>query len=166
MNNFYITGLPRSRTKWFSAFFMSDDIYCHHEGLNGCGSVDDFEERMSLPFSYVGNSDSSLALYPEKLNGPIVIIERDPKDVLHSLEKMFGVSQQLTNSVDEVYERLKEMDGLRVNFDHINRRLEEIWNYCIDLPYPKKKAEIYTSINIQESEFNPCINTYKFLKGM
>lgn len=165
MSRFYITGLPRSRTKWFSAFFMSDDIYCHHEALNGCHSDNDFEDRMSLPFSYVGNSDSSLLLKPELIDGPCVVIERNPGDVIASAKRIFGDDEKIDEVIFDLYSRVKSVPGLHIAYEDINDRLDEIWSHCVGIPFSQDRANALVGLNIQSDDFSVDIKSYKFLRG-
>jgi len=45
-NKFFITGLPRSRTAWFSAFMTASGYPCLHEGLNGCKSIAEYKQKI------------------------------------------------------------------------------------------------------------------------
>ena len=123
---FAITGLPRSRTAWFSAYFTSCGFLCAHEGMNGCASIAEYQNKMK---AFEGNSDSGIPLYP--FEGKMVIIERDKEEVKKSLSRFFDD----VHSVDLLQERLDKLDGLRVNFEDINERLQEIHEYCVGNTY-------------------------------
>ena len=41
MSNFFITGLPRSRTAWFSTFFTGNNSFCYHEIIRVSDGFDD-----------------------------------------------------------------------------------------------------------------------------
>ena len=45
-DNFFITGLPRSRTAWFSAFMTASGFPCGHELINNCETVEDYKEKV------------------------------------------------------------------------------------------------------------------------
>ena len=137
--NFCITGLPRSRTKWFAEYFTACGHPCVHEGMNGCESVDEYEDLMGR---YEGNSDCGIPFYP--FDGKTVIIERNYDDVLDSLYQYFGdVNLMMLKG------KLDKLKGLRVKFEDINDRLKEIHEYCVGDTYSEEIAERYKNMNIQ-----------------
>jgi hypothetical protein len=152
--NFFITGLPRSRTCWFSKYFTHGDVYCWHEGMKGVKDKGKYFERMdSKGMAAIGNSDSGLMLGGYIEGYPLVIIERDIDDVEQA---MAGIGYPDCRAILEYHARLMgKMRGLRVKFTDIDERLEEIHNYCIDIPYDRSRAERLMAINIQLDEIIP-----------
>lgn len=57
--DFYITGLPRSKTAWFSAYFTYDNFRCHHEMVANRGFLSILTHKKD-PLVIEGNSDSAL----------------------------------------------------------------------------------------------------------
>ena len=47
-DNFFITGLPRSRTAWFSAFMTASGFPCGHELINNCETIEEYKEKIRL----------------------------------------------------------------------------------------------------------------------
>ena len=43
--NFFVLGLPRSRTAWLANFLTYDGYFCFHEGIDGCRSIDDYKKK-------------------------------------------------------------------------------------------------------------------------
>lgn len=88
---FLITGLPRSRTAWFSVAATSDRSLCHHEPTRITASFDDLKALWQHPtHEYVGMSDSALGLQLGRILAEIeprvVMVLRPPADVLGSLK--------------------------------------------------------------------------------
>lgn len=89
---FLITGLPRSRTAWFSVATTTPKSVCLHEPT---ALVQSFEELMTLWTPSLGIasgiSDSCLPLYLgrilEEAKPRTLIIERNPVDVINSYTK-------------------------------------------------------------------------------
>ena len=130
---FFITGYPRSRTAWFAGFFTTGPVFCHHE------------IKLIEPGSRIeGFSGPNFALTPQQ--GKMVIIERDEQEVRESLRK-------LTKEADAIIDRfdLKKLDGLRVKFEDINDRLQEIWEYCVDIPFDVQRAELFKNLKIEQN---------------
>jgi len=127
VDKFYIIGLPRSRTYWLSQF-----LGCLHEGIYYYPKYSDF-----LKSDHSGDSTTVLPLIRNQIrNEKKVIIHRDVKDVDKSLIKLFGITKDFSSW------RLHEEDGLHIEFNEINDRLEEIWDYCKSSPFPVMRAEI------------------------
>lgn len=118
--SFLITGLPRSRTAWFAAFFTALGYPCKHEMLRDCESEEDFLAQLQ---DY-GNSDCGLCFYPglQELDMPLVIIERDCNTMLK---------------------------GLKVRFEDIDRRLSEIVEYCVGVKPDQHVVDLFCQLNIQ-----------------
>ena len=136
---FAITGLPRSRTAWFSAYFTASGFLCAHEGMNGCKSIAEYQNKME---AFEGNSDSGIPLYP--FEGKTVIIERDKEEVKESLLRYFDD----VSTLDLLQERLDKLDGLRVKFEDVNDRLQEIHEYCVGDTYRPEIAELFKNMTI------------------
>ena len=150
--NFYITGLPRSRTAWLSVFLTHGNAFCHHEAMNGCHSIEDYQAKMSLSgYDFVGNSDCGLFLSPELINGPLIIIERDIDEVLHSLVKLFP-GYDLRSYISGIRDQIQQLNGLRIPYNQLNDRLDEIWKYCIGEGYDRFYAENLKKMNIQTNK--------------
>jgi hypothetical protein len=117
-NNFLITGLPRSRTAWFSVAASQAPAMCWHEPIKTRWQ-DCFQLWNSSPYMWTGISDSSLGFHlPEIVDeiGPkIVIIERDPDEVKASLR---AIGHAADAYVDLLHRHLNEFSGaMRVPFD-------------------------------------------------
>ena len=125
-----------------SVFLTHDGHFCHHEGFSGCNSLAEYSRKIGND----GDSGTGLMLVP-KLDGPTVIIERD---IQHSIDyslKTFGVN--IESELRHMKSLMDGMDGMRVRFNDINNRLEEIWAYLIGTPFDRKRAELLCSMNIQ-----------------
>jgi len=148
-NNFLITGLPRSRTAWFSAYLTQGEVLCTHEAI-----------ALKLPLEsenhkYVGTSDSGYVLDREWMDEhkdiKIVIIERDTQECIDSLNKL--IPQDCSWLLNSMASALKKVDGLRVPFYDIADNLEEIHDY-LGLPgYSQERAVLFSILNIQAQEW-------------
>ena len=160
MNKFFITGLPRSRTAWLSTFFTGDNCFCYHEILRVSNGFDDaIQKLLNRKEIYVGNSDSSLPIWMDKIDhvlqySPIVIIERDMDEVTNSLTNLFG-DYDYTKFIDFTLERLeiikKRYNYISVDYNKLNEQLhlKMIWDFCVpNIPFDKDKFETLKTINI------------------
>lgn len=94
---FLITGLPRSRTAWFSVAMRGKHSYCLHEPTADAQSYDDLLDMWSHPnWEYQGVSDSALGYWLPRimrdLEPKVLIVERPVDEVIASLERMVGYS--------------------------------------------------------------------------
>ena len=159
-NKFFITGLPRSRTAWLSTFFTGNNSFCYHEILRvSDGFSDAIKKILNRKEIYVGNSDSSLPLWIDKIDyilqeSPIVIIERDENEVINSLTNLFG-NYDWVKLIDLTLENLetikKRYNYISIDYNELDKQscLELISNFCVpNIPFDKDKFEILKTINI------------------
>jgi len=125
--------------------------------MYGCVTPKDFYDRMERgEYSAIGNSDCALYItrfterYPE---APVLIIERPIKDVVQSLKKQNIPAGGLARCASA----LNKLQGLRVGFDEIDHRLEEIHKY-LGIAFDSERAQKYINTNIQLYSFDYCPN--------
>lgn len=135
MELFFITGLPRSRTAWFSAFMTASGFPCEHEVINGCESMGEYKEKVRFKsdsntcFAFVGNP------FPDRKT---LIIHRGDSPLA------------------EYAGNLDKIKGMHVNFKDIDYKISNIFKYLtgcdIDMAiYEKfKLLNITTMIEINE----------------
>lgn len=150
MKHFFIVGLPRSRTAWMANWFTYGDSFCFHDGLAGISSKEDYAAKLqSKNASYVGDSDSGLVfldlkyLYPDS---PVVVIHRSIVKCQMSMKRagIPGAEHfQFLNSL------LEKMPGLHVNFSDIDKRIDEITDYCIGTTMDADRKEFLLNINMR-----------------
>jgi hypothetical protein len=148
-NNFLITGLPRSRSAWFSAYLTQGEVLCTHEAI-----------ALKLPMEsenhkYVGTSDSGYVLDPEWMEEykgiKIVIIERDTQECIDSLNGL--IPYDCSWLLSGMAKALTKVEGLRVPFYDIADNLEAIHDY-LGLPgYSQERAVLFSILNIQAQEW-------------
>ena len=167
---FFITGLPRSRTKWFADYFSGvHETICWHEAMNGCHSVNDFLWKMTrLPFKHIGNSDSGLMYTNFQqwfMGAPTVVIERDPEAVLRSLEKKYGEHEGMKDVLTDQLRRLENVQGLRIPFNEIDERIQEIHEYLVSVPFDDEYAQEMINQNRQVGNVMVDLASYKMWMG-
>jgi hypothetical protein len=144
INNYFITGFPRSRTSWLANFFTYKDSYCYHELSRQGRNVYDLVAKMSTrKESYVGTSDCGFSFYYEDIlkllpNSKIVIIERDIEDVKDSLSEFVGGwNDKLNDIIDITNKKLSELsskyDCKFVNYISLEDKyiIRGLWEYLI-----------------------------------
>ena len=138
---FSIVGMPRSRTFWFSELLTYGNIHCFH---------DYHAYKYKIPLrKRLGNASFTPW---QNHTGKIVIIERDRIDAevsfLNYIDEPSGYEAEIFDKA-EIF--LKEMEGLRVNYDDIDARLIEILHY-IGVDIPMGRIEEYLSINLNSPD--------------
>ena len=144
--NFFVCGLPRSRTAWL-ANFLTVDRLCYHEGLDGCHTLEEYKQKLGN-----NNGDSSTGLMLIDINNifpdsPKVVIRSDIKNAIDYAYKAYGYYDP--QYIEFLHEKLINIDGLHIRFEEIDERLEEIWNYLLDSPFNKERAEILKKLHIE-----------------
>jgi hypothetical protein len=147
----FITGLPRSRTKWFAEYFDGiPGITGYHEPLNGMKTKQDF-------YNLVDNgciiSDSGLFItdFQDRYDLPTVIIERDIDDVYESLKVYFddqGYPEPSYAFLQQQQAAVDKLSGLRVAYDDIDASMESIHAH-LGIPYSPEYAERMALSNLQ-----------------
>ena len=163
--NFFITGLPRSRTAWMANFFTTQGNFCFHEGIDGCESLEDYSEKLkSDDYVNIGDSNTYYPYINMGHNDPIVVILRDKAEVNASLKVIFGEHNYMP-VLEETESRLLKLDALFVKFGDVNNQLEAIWNHCIkDYKFDAKRAFELSKMRVQTMHFNFNQNTMNKFK--
>jgi hypothetical protein len=170
--SFIITGLPRSRTAWLSAFLTGSGAYCLHEGLlRGEEGLATWLNESDLH----GDSDSGLPLVWESLLTQleslpkVVVVQRNPEEVIPSLKKYWSGIRFLREAdpgmlveilEPKLEELAKESSTLVVKYEKLSEidTLREIWDFCLPtLPFDQTRSEILVNLNIQQctKSFSP-----------
>lgn len=142
---FVITGLPRTRSAWFSAYLTQGDTYCHHEATFHNSSMD-------IPmFANVGNSDSGYVLCKDWVENlgehKVVVVHRSVDDVQSSLDKIGQTDTRWL--LEQMVPVLESLDALHIDFEDINKRIKEVHTY-LEIPgYDPYRAALYSKMNIQ-----------------
>jgi hypothetical protein len=128
---FFITGLPRSRTAWFSAFMTASGFPCLHEGVNGCKTIKEYKRKVS----HISDSNTAFGMLSIDIDRPTLIIHRDAR---HDSEEMKSASQ-----------RLSGISGMHVNFDDIDNKINDIFLYLTGVEVDLSVYNIFRMLNIQ-----------------
>ena len=156
MSNFFVLGLPRSRTTWLSAFLISDKVFCEHEVFSG--GVDCPEEFWGLEdYDYLGSVDTDAVLatpYLHDVDAPLVIIERDHRAVYKSLASIPHTDtrklKRWFKRQVEALEEAKKFANLVVPYNKLDDMLEELSYVCTpDIAFDKVKHTAFKNYNIQ-----------------
>jgi len=158
--NFYITGLPRSRTAWFANFFTYGDSFCYHEASKFWVHNKSLASVMSgADTRYVGNSDSGLLLYFDEIirdapSAKWVIIKRDKNEVEKSLKRIF--KHGYTDVLDIASGLLDRCAAITcamvVDFDALREFdiMERIWTHCLpDIPFPVERWRMLNDMKVE-----------------
>jgi hypothetical protein len=165
LNNFFITGLPRSRTAWLAAFLSAHhDVWCWHEGLKGCHSKAQFVEKMrpswaGMPAeSTIGNADSVLPLTNFQRLFPgaaTVIIHRSLGDVYASTKRLFGpLPDESRELLDETHVKMQSLEGFHVEFENLDVLMPSICSH-IGIEYRQDIHMLFKDFNIQTLDLAP-----------
>lgn len=136
--DYMIISYPRSRSTWLANFLTYQDSICLHDPLAQM-NFKELEERFTG--KRFGIADTSLlyldAAYLNRIDCKRLIIHRNLRDVRKSL------------GIDIQYVDLNDVDGLHVDFEDINNRIEEIWEYCLGYTFDAERFKLLKDMNIQ-----------------
>lgn len=144
---FYILGLPRSRTLWFSEFFCTGVIECVHEHFSS-------HKKVQLIPGVRGYSDTNPLTTPDYGESPVLIIERDVEEVISSCLEAFdcpdGVEDwpgTVRNYIEMYQNALADVtpqNVLMVNYADIDASLYEIWKFLLPkIPVDEQRIEFF-----------------------
>lgn len=169
--NFFIAGLPRSRTAWLANLFTYKDAYCFHEARRHVKDMYGMRELFaSKREGYVGTSDSSLPFYYEDIRemmptAKLAIVERSPDEVLESLYGLFEENEQFINVVEKTQKKLEEIKHKYsphvISFEDLDdpKKVEELWYHLLPgVEFDIGRYEMLNELNIE-------INKEKYMKG-
>ena len=93
--NFFITGLPRSRTAWLANLFTTGEQVCHHDLLGKVSNVEQFRRMLK---DGAGVSDASLIWLFPKLREMYpaarwLLVERAATDTINSIRRVAAGTQ-------------------------------------------------------------------------
>jgi len=141
---FFILALPRSRTAWLANFMTYGGHFCYHEGMNGCHTVAQYKEKIA------GKGDSSTSAILVQDHFPqsrrLIVLSHPKKAIEYSLRNYGPANYDVFYQIRDL---LGASDGLKVEIDEIDSRIQEIWEYLVDTPFNKERSDMLTTLNIQ-----------------
>ena len=136
----FVTGLPRSRTYWFSRYFSACGAPCHHEHLAAVKSRNEFYAEME---SGAGDSDHMLYITDYETRWPDarrLIIRRPLGEVMRSLMAI-GIRPSLPQLMQNL-DGINSVTGLHVRYCDINKSLRAIHEYMVpNIPFSQDLAD-------------------------
>ena len=145
-----VLGLPRSRTAWLANFLTHNAFFCHHEGINGCSSIEEYKAKIGSD----SDSNTGLALFDVNKLFPdtnIIVIDSSITAAVKYGKEVYGVDT--TEDMLTYKAKLDEIDGLHVPIASMNNGLERIWNYATNgTLFNAQRAEMLTKLDIRVKE--------------
>ena len=146
--NFFIAGLPRSRTAWLANLLTTKDSFCFHEVIGRTGMLPERTDK------YVGSAETCSYLIPE--GSKTVIIHRSVDDCMASMAKSFDITNAELDLLRAAFEvesvALYKLSGLHIDFEDIDDNIEHIWKYLlpsipVDLDRVAEMKRVNVSLN-------------------
>lgn len=151
--DFYITGLPRSKTAWFANYFTFGESFCFHEMLS-------YDYVIPKGFSKIGNSGCDCLIYQDELiqhnpQAKWVFVNRDPLEVRSSLIKATRVNSDAITRSNQVF--LDKLSSLRskaevfdIPFNFNEEKIIELHRY-LSLDYFPDRYYILRDLKVEIS---------------
>lgn len=184
MNNYFITGFPRSRTAWLANFFTYKDSYCYHELSRQGRNVYNLIAKMNLrKESNIGTSDCGFPFYYKDIlkllpNSKIVIIRRDIEEVKDSLSEFVGEwNEKLNITINNTNKKLNELndkyDCKMISYKSLEDQyiIMELWKYLIpEIEWDEERFQQLneTKVSIIKDKWlaNTNVDNLKILLGV
>lgn len=149
---FIVTGFPRSRTAWWSAYLTTGKYHCTHEAYATK------PRDLSNSSQYDGDSDAAWLWMADKIpqHVKVLIIERGMSDALESVITASSISRAVWLPIMRILQRGMDMltgdNVIRIPFkaglDDIRRAHEFLMP---DEPFDEHRARIMMELNIQHN---------------
>ena len=174
---FFVTGLPRSRTAWMSAFLSTGETLCLHEPCCLISQIDQLPAVLDTTFyKHMGFADSGLGFHIEwileNLKPRTLIIERDVAEVEESFRKA-GLVANNFYYCDLLAQTLLEFrDHPLVKWVHFNslghkRVMQDIyWWLMPGMAFDEARYEQFSSFNIEVNLERTIERAYKSEKNL
>lgn len=156
---FFVLGLPRSRTAWFSNFLTYGPSWCYHEELVKHANFESLKKKLdSRPEQIVGISDTlGILLYKELKEyfpeAKFILIKREVVEVEESAERLGLQSQDMLEiggaALDAAIENFDEKRCLMVRFSRVNEMAPTAWKFITGTQADPERVEALNLLNVQ-----------------
>jgi hypothetical protein len=170
--NFFITGLPRSRTAWLANLFTTGPIFCWHDalkdslGVRGLVEKDREARRTFGGVTLTGDADTGAVFFTSQLITAFtaakwVFIHRAFEDCFRSFQKEFAgklsydVGQRsfavAEDKLHEAIEIVPEKNQILVDFDDLSNleTLRAVWNFCApSQPFSLPRVDLLNTLRV------------------
>ncbi|MFP4622361.1 MAG: hypothetical protein ACLFM7_13700 [Bacteroidales bacterium] len=164
-NNFFITGLPRSRTSWLANFFTYYNSFCYHEATRFCANIQDLKELMrNHEAENIGDADPALLYLMDDLkkifpHSRVVLVERELHETIDSFMDFYTSYeykriQEWIEGLFEIMEQITQRyDVKTVAHDDLNhmQTCREVWEYLLpEEPFDVKRWNLLDELYINK----------------
>ena len=165
MKNFFIIGLPRTRTAWLANFLTNGDGFCFHEAMRTCSNLDELKAKMATEcrdtVTTVGDADPSLCqILPEVIakfpEAKIVVINRATGEAYESYMLAFPALAPKYEDWSKAQEKLLNFlsvpknNVMDVAFDDLAMPAicDDIHQFCLGRPMDTTRWEMLDEMRI------------------
>lgn len=155
----FVTGLPRSRTAWFSNYLSHGNASIIHDGFRLLNAIDDFPIQLKKEFPYsevIGNSDPANILFWERIvewfpHAKWVVVRRPFEEVFESCNRIWKIERQsLWAMSDKLNELIDALNPMVVDFHGITPQVAmDVAAYLGIDAGNLKRAEQLCRMNVQ-----------------
>ena len=161
--NFFITGLPRSRTAWLANLFTFKNSFCFHE-LSRVGSdpAEIYRKLQTRREDHVGSADQLLPYYIDYMterveNYKIVVIKRPKIQCKLALANWMGYADyEIESKIDALDKRIDKMQAIyetkTIPYEALDDPyvIEDLWYHCLpSVPFDEDRFNMLNEFNIQ-----------------
>lgn len=169
MMNYFIVGLPRSRTAWLANFLTHGASLCFHEALRYVEKPEELKAFMERDADYVGDCDPMLAIHWRKVaemfpDAKWVVIDRKIEDVRKSCQRVGVPEVGLEKLHENLSELCKELTPWYVDYERLDDNIHGLWAYLFpSVPFPEDRyamlRQMYVDTVPQKVEMHPKLRT-------
>ena len=155
---FVVFALPRSKTKWLSAFLTYGPWQCGHDEIRHCRSLDDVTSWLSQPCT--GTVETAAApfwrLLPDGVR--VVTVRRHVPDIVASFHRaglafdeptMLRTMERLEQKLDQIERRLPNVLAVRFSDLQEEETCAAVFERCLGLSHDPKWWAAAAPVNLQ-----------------
>ncbi len=164
--NFFITGLPRSRTSWLANFFTYNNTFCFHEATRFCASIEDLKITLANhDASNIGNADPALIYMMDDLvnmfpEAKFLFVEREVYETIDSFLGFYASldsQQKVTDwilQMNELFQKAKQKyNVMTISHNELNQMdaCKQTWEYLVpEIPFDEKRWKMLDELYINK----------------
>lgn len=160
---FVVMALPRSRTRWLASFLSYRHVFCGHEEIRHCRSLDDVRSWLSQP--HTGTVETAAAPFWRLLRAycpqaRVVVVHRPVADVVASLRRsgLDFSDDEMAASLEGHELKLRQIEArwpgvMSVQYDELANEAvcARVFEHCLGMEHDHAWWERLAGLNLQVS---------------
>lgn len=116
--HFFVFCLPRSRSAWLANFLTYESVFCFHDPLPECLSIEDLEAKLATTGTPIaGAADTGAMFWVEEIiehfpSARFVVLARDPRGFVEQSQRMGVTASDAVAMLDQFGHAIERLHRL------------------------------------------------------